>query len=145
MQNENENSNVKNEPNEQPVSSPAKYLTVIYHSETAVDLQSAGVTVFDLWALSVYVRAEAYNIIADMNTASGEKGITFLYNADGTLTTLQRDMSVLDLWGLSNYLKMRADEQYITVQTAQRMKDAANGKQIEVVHGMPGPAKKIRN
>lgn len=117
----------------------SKFLTVTFHSEGNVDVASAGVTVFDLWGLSVYLRVMAPSISDQTDMPSMEKGVSLVYNEDGTVTALQSKMSILDLWAVSNYIKMRADEQYVTVQTAQKMREAAQGKRIEIASSMPGP------
>lgn len=67
------------------------------------------------------------------------KYITVTYRSDGNVEVESNDMNVFDLWALSNYIKMRADEQYITVQTAQRTKDAAKNaiRPLQIATKMP--------
>ena len=75
----------------------------------------------------------------DANEVS--KFITVTYRSNGEVDVESNNMTVFDLWALSNYVKMRADEAYITQQTANRMKEAGNNQKIQRVQSMPSGMK----
>lgn len=54
-----------------------------------------------------------------------DKFFQVIYRSEGKVDIASNNMTVFDLWALSAYVKMRADEMYITTQTAERMKEAA--------------------
>ncbi len=58
-----------------------------------------------------------------------EKFFTVIYRSNGEVDVTSNLMTVFDLWSLASYIKMRADEMYITTQTANRMKEA-NSKDL---------------
>ncbi len=69
-----------------------------------------------------------------------EKFLQVIYRSDGNVDVSSNDMTVFDLWALAQFLRMRADEMYITTQTANRMKEAAhNAQPIEIARTIPGP------
>lgn len=72
-----------------------------------------------------------------------DKFFQVIYHSEGQVDVASNNMTVFDLWGLSNYIKMRADELYITTQSAQRVKDAAAASQksqqkdLVIAQGIP--------
>jgi hypothetical protein len=79
------------------------------------------------------------------NTSTGTtKFITVTYLSDGNVEVESNDMTVFDLWALSSYLKMRADEVYITTQTAQRMTEAAKKPMLVTSTQMPRKAGRVQ-
>ncbi len=83
--------------------------------------------------------------MAQANTPTGTtKYIRVTYLSDGNVDVESNDMTVFDLWSLSSYMKMRADEMYITVQTQERMQEAAKHPQIVTTGQMPRRAGKVQ-
>ena len=79
------------------------------------------------------------------NTSTGTtKFIRVTYLSDGNVDVESNAMTVFDLWALSNYMKMRADEMYITVQTQQRVQEAAAHPQLVTTGQMPRRAGKVQ-
>lgn len=71
-----------------------------------------------------------------------EKYIQVTYHSDGKVDIESNAMTVFDLWALSRFIELRADEMYITTQTAERMKEANKHPQLVTSTMMPrGPGK----
>jgi len=66
-----------------------------------------------------------------------DKFLQVIYRSDGNVDMASNNMTVFDLWSLSSFLKMKADEMYITTQTAERMKATAHGSPIEIARVAP--------
>jgi hypothetical protein len=79
------------------------------------------------------------------NTSTGTtKFITVTYLSNGEVEVESDNMTVFDLWALSSYIKMRADEVYITTQTAQKMQAAAKKPMLVTSTQMPRKAGRVQ-
>lgn len=72
-----------------------------------------------------------------------EKYIRVTYHSDGNIDIESNAMTVFDLWALSRFIELRADEMYITTQTAERMKEAAKHPQLVTSTMMPRSPGKV--
>lgn len=72
-----------------------------------------------------------------------EKYISVTYHSDGKVDIQSNAMTVFDLWALSRFLDLRADEMYITTQTAERMKEANQTPRLVTPDMMPGGVGRI--
>lgn len=117
-----------------------RHLTMTYRG-SGIDIESAGITVFDLWGLSVYLRVYANDISNAPSDVfnDGNRGVRLETLPDGEVISRSYGVSMVDCWSLSNFVKMRADEEYINLRTQERVREAAHDKTIEVAHGIPGP------